>query len=75
MQIRKQGADWVKAAKGFLQRQGVIDGLFRQYAALKDLATDYATKVSSSTWRKDQGYLGTEVSVHGLLHTCVARLE
>lgn len=61
MQIRKEGADWVKAAKSFLQRQGVIDGLFRQYTALKDLATDYATKVSSSTWRKDQGHLGTEV--------------
>ena len=61
VQIRKEGTDWVKAAKSFLQRQGVIDGLFRQYTALKDLATDYATKVSSSTWRKDQSHLGTEV--------------
>ena len=53
----------MKAAKSFLLRQGVIDGLFRQYTALKDLATDYATKVSSSTWRNDQGHLGTEVNL------------
>ena len=75
VQIRKQGADWVKAAKSFLQRQGIIDGLFQQYAALKDLATDYATKVSSSTWRKDQGHLGSEVSRQALWHSCVSCVE
>ena len=61
VQIRRRG-DWVTAAMAFLQRQGVIDGLFKQYDALKNLATDYATRVQSNSWRKDQGSIGAEVS-------------
>lgn len=75
-QVRRQAGDWVKAANQVLDKADIVAGLFRQYADLKDLATDYATKIERSTWRKDQGSLGQEVMLlickrHGALF-CVS---
>ena len=65
VQLRRgatRGDPWVAAAKRVLSDHWLRDSLFKHYKALVDLATNYNTMERSGCWRKDQGYIGAEVS-------------
>ena len=64
MQLRGKAssAPWVQAAKSVLDKPAIRENLFKHYIALVDLATNYNTHESSGSWRKDQGYIGAEVT-------------
>ena len=60
-QLRREKQDWTVAAKTFLDKQSLMQSLYKNYNSLIETATNFSTQ-SSGSWRKAMNSLGGQVS-------------